>query len=211
VGALAASALAEAPAAPSAPAPGWLALVGTGAPFRDALPFCEPEPEPEPEPAPETPAPDARAEAVKAAFARGKAAGRAEAAAEAEDRAARHRALRLTFHALDEAALGVLAEDLAATVMTLTEGVLGVAAIDRTGLIARCEAAACRIGGAAESLVLLLHPDDIALIGAEGLAGWRIVPDPAVSRGGLRIESPEGAVSDGPEEWRRAIAAALRG
>lgn len=211
VDALAAAALAEAPAPASAPARGWLALVGTGAAFREALPFGEPEPEPEPEPVPETPAPDPRAEAVRAAFARGKAAGRAEAAAEAEDRAARHRALRLTFHTLDEAALGVLAEDLAATVMTLTEGLLGVAAVDRTGLIARCEAAARRIGGAAESLALHLHPDDIALIGPEGLAGWRIVPDPALSRGALRIESPEGAVSDGPEEWRRAIAAALRG
>jgi hypothetical protein len=209
VGALAVAPLAEAPEAATAPAPGWLALVGSGGAFREALPFGEPEPEPEP--VSDTPAPDPLAEAVRAAFARGKAAGRAEAAAEAEGRAARHRALRLTFHALDEAALGVLAEDLAATVMTLTEGVLGVAAVDRTGLIARCEAAARRIGGAAESLALHLHPDDIALIGPEGLAGWNIVPDPASVRGALRIESPEGAVSDGPEEWRRAIAAAVRG
>lgn len=207
VGALAASALTEAPAC--APAPGWLALVGTGTAFREALPFGETEPEPEPEL--EAPGPDPRAEAVRAAFARGKAAGRAEAAAETEDRTARHRALRLTFHALDEAALGVLAEDLAATVMTLTEAVIGEAAVDRTGLLTRCAEAARRIGGAAESLVLHLNPDDIALIGPEGLAGWNVVPDPALARGALRIESPEGAVSEGPEEWRRAIAAAVRG
>lgn len=209
VGALAATALAEAPASPSVPAPGWLALVGSGAAFCEALPFGEPEPEPNP--MPDAPAPDPRAEALLAAFARGKAAGRAEAAAEAEDRAARHRALRLTFHALDEAALGVLAADLAATVLTLTEAVLGEVAVDRAGLLARCAEAARRIGGAAESLALHLNPEDIALIGDEGIAGWNIVPDPAIARGALRIESPEGAVSDGPEEWRRAIAAAVRG
>lgn len=211
VGALAAAALAEAPEAATASAPGWLTLVGAGATFREALPFGEPEPAPAPEPVPDAPAPDPRAEAVRAAFARGKVAGRAEAAAEAEDRAARHRALRLTFHALDEAALGVLAEDLAATVMTLTQAVLGEAAVDREGLLARCTEAARRIGGAAESLALHLNPDDIAMIGPEGLAGWNIVPDPALARGALRIESPEGAVSEGPEEWRRAIAAAVRG
>jgi flagellar assembly protein FliH len=197
------------PAARAASAPAWLAQVGTGARFRETLPFGDPAPELEPAPLP--PAPDPHAAAVKAAFAKGKAEGRAEAAAQADERAARHRALRLTFHALDEAALGVLAEDLAATVMALTEAVLGEAAVDRAGLLARCAEAARRIGGAAESLALHCHPEDIALIGPEGLAGWRIVPDPALARGALLMESPEGAVSDGPEEWRRAIAAAVRG
>jgi flagellar assembly protein FliH len=186
-------------------APDWLAVLGGPEPFREALPFGEPEP------APVTPpAPDPHVEALKRARAEGEAAGRAAAAAEAADSAARQRALRLNFRSLDEAALAVLAEDLAATVMALAEGVLGEAAIDRAGLIARCHAAARRIGGAAEALALHLHPEDIDLIGPEALAGWRVVPDAGVTRGALRIEGPEGAVSDGPEEWRRAIAAAVR-
>ena len=210
IGALAGAAL-PAPA-PATEEPGWLALLAPGGGFREALPFGAAEPEPSP---PEEPAPDPQAEALARAVAQaraeGEAAGHAAAQAEAAEHAARHRALRLTFHTLDEAALGVLAEDLAATVMTLAERVLGEAAVDRAGLLARCRAAAARIGGAADSLALHLHPDDIALLGPEGLAGWRVVPDPALTRGALRIESPEGAVSDGPEEWRRAIAAAVQG
>ena len=45
--------------------------------------------------------------------------------------------------------------------------------IDREGLLTRCHAAARRIGGAAETLTLHLHPDDIAMLGDDALAGWR--------------------------------------
>lgn len=201
--------LAASPAAgPAAHAPDWLVLLDGGEPFREVLPFGEPAPEP---PAAEEPVPDPHAEALAQAWADGEATGRAAAAAEAAERSERQRALRLTFHALDEVALGVLAEDLAATVLALVQGVFGEAAIDRAGLLARCHAAARRIGGAAENLALHLHPADIDLLGPEGLAGWRVVPDAAMARGALRIDSPDGAVADGPEEWRRAIEAAVRG
>lgn len=208
-------ALAE-PAAP-ADSPCWLALLDAGVEpgFRDALPFGATEPPaapPPPEPAPEDdPAPDPFAEDFARAFARGEASGRAAAEAEAEDRAARQRALRLAFRTLDEVAHGVLADDLAATVMALCDGALAGAAIDREGLLARCHAAARRIGGAAEALALHLHPDDVALLGDEALAGWRVVADAALEPGSVLIEGPDGSVADGPAEWRRAIAAAVRG
>jgi flagellar assembly protein FliH len=198
------------PANGESAAPGWLALLGEGGAFRQALPFAGAD-IPAPEPAPEPPAPDPLAEACARAHAEGVAAGRAAAMAEAEERAGRQRALRLAFRTLDEAALAVLVEDLAATVAALCEAVLADAASDRSGLLARCEAAARRIGGAPDALALHLHPDDIALLGADGLAGWRIVPDAGIERGGVLIEGPEGTVSDGPAEWRRAIAAAVRG
>lgn len=209
-------------AAPDSAAPGWLALLDGAQRFTEALPFCgmapaslaDPAPEaaPEPEPAPEpAPAPDPLEAALAAAFAEGQAAGRAAAEAEAEARAARQRALRLSFRALDEAALATLADDLVATVSALCEGVLGEAARDPDGLLARCHAAARRIGGAAEALSLHLHPDDIALIGAEALDGWRVVADGALEPGSLVIEGPDGSVCDGPAEWRRAIAEGLRG
>lgn len=195
-------------------APGWLALLGDPPPFREAALFGAPEPEPPPPPpppAPPEPAPDPLAEALARARAEGEATGRAAAEAEGEALGARQRALRLAFRTLDEAAAGVLAEDLAATVLALCEGVLGEAAQDRAGLLARCHAAALRIGGAADALALHLHPDDIALLGPEAMAGWRTVPDPALEPGSVLIEGPEGSVSDGPAEWRRAIAAAVRG
>lgn len=195
--------------------PGWLTLLDTAkaATFREATPFAPSEAE-APVLAPAEPAPlapDPVAEACARAYADGEAAGRAAAEAEAAARASRQRALRLNFRALDEAALGVLAEDLAATVAALCEGVLGEAASDRAALIDRCHAAARRIGGVAEALTLHLNPGDIALLDEDALPGWKVVGDAALEPGSLVIEGPEGTVSDGPAEWRRAIAAAVRG
>lgn len=204
--------LAEAPFAGGAfteGAPGWIALLEEGAGFREALPFGEPEVAAPPERS--EPLPNLAAQAGARAFADGEAAGRAAAQAEAAEHTARQRALRLNFRNLDEAALGLLAEDLAATVTALAQGVLGEAAIDCEGLLARCQAAARRIGGAANALALHLHPEDVAMLGEEALAGWRIVHDAGLDRGSLRIEGPDGSVGDGIEEWRRAIAAAVRG
>ncbi len=190
--------------------PDWLAKLGADGMFREASPFGEPEGAPPPSMPPEL-ASDPAAEALARAYAEGEAAGRASAGAEAAEHAARQRALRLNFRSLDEAATSLLAEDLAATVMALAQGVLGEAAIDRDGLLARCHAAAKRIGGAAESLALHLHPEDVAMLGEKALADWRIVADAGLGRGSLRIEGPDGSVGDGIEEWRRAIAAAVRG
>jgi flagellar assembly protein FliH len=204
---------------PEEAAPGWLALMGAGEganwgrDFREAPVFRAPEepaPPPPPDPVPEVEQPDPHAEALALAYADGLAAGRAAAEAASEARGARQRALRLTFRALDEAAMDVLADDLAATVLHLCEGVLGDAARDPDALRERCIAAARRIGGAADTLVLHLHPDDIALLGEAALDGMRLVPDPALEPGSVVIEGAEGTVSDGPAEWRRAIAAALR-
>jgi hypothetical protein len=205
-------ALAEADSAAS-DAPDWLAQLGDGGAFREASPFGAPEPEAPPPPEPEVAEPEADpvAAALARAYAGGLAAGRAAAEAEAAELGARQRALRLNFRALDEAALGVLADDLAATVLALCEGALAGAAIDREGLMARCHTAARRIGGAADTLTLHLHPEDIALLGDAALPGWRVTPDPAQERGSVLIEGADGSVSDGPSEWRRAIAAAVRG
>lgn len=197
--------------------PGWLALMGGGevAGFREAPLFGAPRepapPPPEPEPEPEAPPPDPHAEALARAYADGLAAGRAAAVADGAALERRQRALRLSFRALDTAAREALADDLAATVEALCAGLLGEAARDPANLRARCEAAARRIGGAPESLVLHLHPDDVALVDEEALAAMRIAPDPALEPGSVVIAGPDGSVADGPAEWRRAIAAAVRG
>jgi flagellar assembly protein FliH len=197
--------------------PGWLALLGRdadgGEGFREAPLFGAPgEPAPPPPGAgADAPPPDPHTEALARAYADGLAAGRAAAEAEGKARGERQRALRLTFRALDALALEALAADLAATVEMLCAGVLGEAARAPEGLRERCEAAARRIGGAPDSLVLHLHPGDIALIDEGALAAMRLAPDPALEPGSVVIAGPEGSVADGPAEWRRAIAAAVRG
>lgn len=199
--------------APSPALPPWLARLeeGEGKGFRATLVFAAPEPE-APPPAPEPHAePESAPDPVALAYAEGEAAGRAAAAAEAAAHGAAQRALRLTFRTLDETALAVLVDDLAATVLALCDQALAGCALDRAALLGRCHAAAARIGGAPDSLSLRLHPEDIALLGEGALAAWRLAPDAGLERGSLRLEGPDGAVSDGPAEWRRAIAAALRG
>ena len=198
-----------------APPPGWVALLGEPQDFREVLPGVveaqqPPVPEARPEPAPE-PGADAVPDALAQAYADGEAAGRAAALAEAEQHAARQRALRLAFRTLDEAASEVLAADLADTVIALCDRVLADHAADRAALLARCREAARRIGGAAAELRLHLHPADIESLGSEALEGWAVIADSAIEPGGLLLEGPDGALRDGPADWRRAIAAAVRG
>lgn len=197
---------------PRKPAPDWLALLEAPSDFREMLPFGAPDPEPVPAPEPDPePEPDPAPDALALAYAEGEAAGRAAALAEAERDAARQRALRLAFRQLDEAAMDALSTDLADTVIALCDGVLAGHATDREALLHRCRTAAARIGGAAAALRLHLHPEDIEHLGPEALADWPVIADSALERGGLLLEGPDGAVRDGPADWRRAIAAAVRG
>ncbi len=193
----------------------WFEAVAGDAGFRAGAPFAAladpvepPAAAPPPDPA------ESESDALALAFAEGEAAGRAAALAEAEQARQHTHALRLAFRALDETALGVLAEELAATVKALCGQVMGDYAMDAAALAERCRAAATRLGGGWKDAVLHLHPDDLAGLAATGdggaLDGWHIAPDPALERGSLMIEAPDGAVCDGPAEWRRALAEALR-
>ncbi len=149
------------------------------------------------------------------AFARGQAAGHAAARAELEreqsNAQARQRALRLTFQEFDQAAMDCFANDLAETVIALCDKAFSEHVPDSDVLRQRCEEAARRLGTMAQDCALHLNPDDLDLMDPETLDQWRVVPDDALARGGLRFEGPDGAISDGPSEWRRAIAAAVRG
>lgn len=217
------SALAAPPAAPpAAMSPRWFEGVGQPGGFRPGLPFARaldhepaaPPPAASPDPAPAEDATligQATAQAAEArAFAEGEAAGRAAAEAEAREAIAHARALRLSFRALDEAALDVLAQELATTVAALCADVLGDYAVDSTVLARRCEAAAARLGSGWAGAVLRLHPDDAASLPEGALAGWTIAGDPTLERGALVIEGSDGAVRDTPADWRRALAESLR-
>lgn len=191
--------------------PGWLAAISDREGFVEGAPFAA-----SPALWPVSQIREVRPselddDAVTKAFAEGEAKGRAEAEAEAQAALAQQRALRLAFRQFDQAALDSLAAELAETVVSLCGQVLGECAIDRDALLERCTVAATRMGSAASQCALHLHPDDIALIGEEELGGWQVTADAALERGALLLEGSDGAVRDGPAEWRRAIEAAICG
>lgn len=204
------SAIAELEPAAGPATPNWIEALGAKHSFVAGFPARDKPAEPmrpdPPAPSP-SPAPDRLAEA----FEEGEASGRAAAAAEFRAEQETQRGLRLNFRSLDQAAMDSLASELSNTVIALCEAAIAGFAPDPQNLLQRCHEAARRMGSAAAECALHLHPQDIDLIAPETLEHWRIVPDPSVERGGLRFEGGEGAISDGPAEWRRAIAAAIRG
>lgn len=145
------------------------------------------------------------------AFSNGEASGREAARAQFATEQEQQRRLRLNFRALDSAAMDSLANELSDTVVALCSAAIADFRPDPDVLLERCKAAAKRISSAAEGNALHLHPDDAAQLDEQMPDHWRIVADETVDRGGLRFEGPDGAISDGPAEWRKAIAAAIRG
>lgn len=127
----------------------------------------------------------------------------------AEEAAARGR-IETALDRLGEAETLRLEERLRETVLALCQEAMAPLAIDPTGLRARIRKALDLLRRAEDDRILRLHPEDLALVADRLPDGLKVEPDPALQRGGLRIETAEGGVEDGPEQWRRAIAEALR-
>ena len=186
--------------------PGWVAILGTSRGFVDR-PLAMPRPDAV---SAEQPDQTARhAGELEEAYRRGHADGQVAAAACQTEQDAARVGLALHFARLDEAARQALAERLTQGVAQLCEQVIAPALIDRAALAQRCAALAQLVGDAANQCTLHLHPDDAALLDPGTRACWPIAPDPALPRGSLLLEHADGAVADGPEEWRRLIAGAL--
>ncbi|KUR72719.1 hypothetical protein AQZ52_05675 [Novosphingobium fuchskuhlense] len=161
-----------------------------------------PPPPPEPEEAPET-------RAFAAGYAQGAAdAEAAFAAAIAEADAARTK-IELAFARLDADLMRELEARLRDTVLALCAPLFGEYAANEDALAARVKVAAGMLARAADERVIRLHPEDLALLAARLPEDWHFEPDPALERGGLRIEGSAGGVEDGPATWTRALADAL--
>ncbi|WP_374281583.1 FliH/SctL family protein [Novosphingobium sp.] len=165
-------------------------------------------------PAPPPPDPAAApADPLAVAWAEGYATGVEEARTEARllaeaDEAARGR-IELSLARLDEELAEALRQKLYATVESLCEAAIAPLMLDKAALAARVERAAGMLARADDERVLRLHPDDLKLVGKRLPEGLDVVPDPALERGALRVETANGGVEDGPAHWRAAIAEAL--
>lgn len=145
----------------------------------------------------------------KAAYREGFEAGRAQAQAEYAGQASIADTLGLALARLDQAAERALRQRLTETVASLCEQMIEPHLIDGAALERRCGKALSWIEEGPEQLTLRLHPDDIALLSDATRAAWSIRAEPALPRGTLQIETREGVIRDGPDEWRRAITQAL--
>ena len=102
-----------------------------------------------------------------------------------------------------------LATMLRSAVMKLVAGIVDQAGISGELLAGRIEMAVDMIADSAESILLHVHPDDVALI--EGLLPQTIFPvgDAAIERGGFLIESSSTVIEDGPALWLDQLAQQL--
>lgn len=192
--------------------PAWIAALGEQTEFREGAPFSTASRVASIAALPESEESESEDESALAdAYARGEAAGRLAAETEAKAEFDRLRTVRLAFQALDQVAMDSLASELRDTVIALCEQVIGDLQPDPDTVLERARQAAKRLGEASGKLSLRLNPADIDALGDTSLQGWQVTPDPSISRGGLILESVDGAVHDGPDEWRRAIAEAVRG
>ena len=125
------------------------------------------------------------------------------------DLAAAREAITLAFARFDEESAKQLRERLHQTVLALCEDAVLPLALDTEGLARRVEAAATLLQRKTDERVIHLHPTDHALILPQVDPSLTLVPDPAIERGALRIDTDDGGVEDGPAQWRQAVAEAL--
>lgn len=148
-----------------------------------------------PEPEPETdPVEQATREAFMAGFHEGERTARESIVA---DDAAR-RMLASSIADVAHAGEGALAQLLSEAVIRLVTQIIGEVPVDEALLADRCTAIAACIDPDDGKAVLEVHPDDLPLIEAEGVA-VALSPNPALSRGSVRLQTGEGWIEDGPD------------
>lgn len=102
-----------------------------------------------------------------------------------------------------------IARQLRQTVLFLVSKLVGEIGVAGDLLAGRIEAAADMLADSAESALLRVHPDDVALL-ADRLPGTIFpVGDVSVARGGFVLESASTIVEDGPDLWLEQLAQAI--
>jgi flagellar assembly protein FliH len=150
---------------------------------------------------------------VATAHAAGFAEGMAAAIAEIGETAGRDRALlaELAEALRSDSRLDreVMARQLRQTVMFLVSRLIGDVGISPDILASRIDAAAGMLADNAESALLRVHPDDVALLDGKLPKTVFAVGDANVLRGSFVLESASTIVEDGPELWLEQLAQAI--
>ncbi|HEY6816327.1 MAG TPA: FliH/SctL family protein [Croceibacterium sp.] len=161
-------------------------------------------------PAEVVPGPDPLTEAYERGYREGAADAAQDARLAEQDRDAARGAIELAFARLNADDAAQLAERMRQTVLALCESAVLPLALDSEGLRRRVERAVGMLQRAQDERVVRLHPEDMVLIGARLPASLAVEADAGVERGGLRIETADGGIEDGPSHWRRALAEAFQ-
>ena len=114
--------------------------------------------------------------------------------------------IELAFARFDSDSARLLRDRMPATVHALCEEAVLPLALDAEGLARRVEAAVAMLQRKHDGRVVHVHPEDLKLVDGLVQADLELVPDESVERGGLRVETDDGGVEDGPEQWGRALA-----
>ena len=146
------------------------------------------------------------------AHAAGYAEGLAAAAAAVQETAARDGALLgdlATALGGDRIDREHVAAQLRQTVLFLVSKLVGEVGIAPDVLAGRIETAAELLSDSAESALLRVHPDDVALLEGRLPKSIFAAGDPGVARGSFVLESTSTIVEDGPELWLDQLAQAI--
>ncbi|GAA4768489.1 hypothetical protein GCM10023219_13050 [Stakelama sediminis] len=102
-----------------------------------------------------------------------------------------------------------VARQLRQTVLALVQKIIGETGIAPDYLANRVEVAADMLSDSAESAMLRLNPDDLAMVEDKLPKTVFPVGDPHVERGHFVIESASTVIEDGPDLWIEQLTAAL--
>ena len=162
-----------------------------------------------PEAAPDPFGPDAKPyqDPVALAHAEGFAEGLAAAAAEeGRDRALADAIAQALSGRVDR---DRVARQLRQTVLFLVGKIVGERGVEPAMLAGRVEAATELLADGAESAMLRVHPDDVALLEGRLPATVFAVGDANVARGSFVMEAASTIVEDGPDLWLDQLAQAI--
>jgi flagellar assembly protein FliH len=161
----------------------------------------------------ETPAPGAFVDPVEAArtvgFAEGKAAGIAEAMEAATRDQTLLQGLADALRAGGQLDREQMAAKLRQTVLHLVRQIVGEVGISADLLARRIEVAADMLSDSAESALLHVHPDDVALLEGKLPKTVFAAGDASIARGSFILESASTIVEDGPGLWLEQLTQAI--
>ena len=149
---------------------------------------------------PAAPTEDAAEQAYRAGYEDGQISTRAECEAQLQAERAARSAIETAFARFDAESGRHLRERLLETVHALCEE-----AVLPLGLARGVEAAASMLQRKHDQRIIHINPDDLELVRDSVAGDLELVPDASVERGGLRVETDDGGVEDGPQQWRRAL------